>query len=147
MAVNQMRALGRGGALLRGWRLASASDAQGLCLGGGALGESEEKSGRWFNTLASTTPLASGRDSPSCSGPVPGHYNLQSTRSFKNRKSFYWPNIKRKWDREAVPEVDVLDLELPEEYTRTGTFTDKYKKPEGPETEVRRGVRNRWSRV
>lgn len=72
------------------------------------------------------------------SGSRAGHHSLQFTRSFKSRKSFYWPNIKKQWDRETPPELETLQVpDLPEEYTVTGTFSDKYKKPEGRETEVR----------
>ncbi|WZN62673.1 mitochondrial ribosomal protein L21 [Chloropicon roscoffensis] len=71
------------------------------------------------------------------SGSRAGHHSLQFTRSFKSRKSFYWPNIKKQWDRETPPELETLQVpDLPEEYTVTGTFSDKYKKPEGRETEV-----------
>ena len=38
----------------------------------------------------------------------------------------------------AAKELETLQVpDLPEEYTVTGTFSDKYKKPEGRETEVR----------
>ena len=83
----------------------------------------------------------SGRAKVGDSAPrLDGYSNLQWTRSFNKRKSFYWPNIKKTWERETPPEleteVDVPDL--PAEYAKIGAFADKYKKPEGIETEVRR---------
>jgi len=52
------------------------------------------------------------------------------------RRSGYYPTLKKTWDRELPPEVDELNLDLPEEYTVTGTITEKYKRPEAAEIDA-----------
>ena len=57
---------------------------------------------------------------------------MELVRHYKNEKSFYWPNIKKHWEREEPPALDALEvLGMPEEYVKKGAFDDKYKKPEG----------------